>query len=147
MDSGQRIKIAKVISSVVIISGALVMVGWIFNIGILKNISPTWISMKFDTALAFVFSGITLYCIVRAQEGEFDKAQVALSVTTLVILLLMGILFFSTLSGVSTGAENLFIKEAPGAIKTVVAGRPSSPAMACHTAPLFVMVGTGLLCL
>ena len=51
--------------------------------------------MKFDSAVCFLLSGITLYFIVMAIEGEFDKAQVVLSITSLIIILLMGILFFS----------------------------------------------------
>jgi hypothetical protein len=121
--------IAKVLSLVVVIAGIMVMIGWIFDIGFLKSISPAWISMKFDTAIAFVLSGITLYFLVRAGEGEFDKAQVALSVTSLIIILLMGTLFFSALLGIQTGAEDLFIKEKVGAAKTIVPGRPSVPTM------------------
>ena len=85
--------------------------------------------MKFDTAIAFILSGITLYFIVRAVEGEFDKAQVVLSITSLIIVLLMGTLFFSALLEIRTGVEDLFIKEAAGTIKTVTPGRPSVPTM------------------
>jgi len=207
MTPEKKRKIAKVLSLVVIIAGVMVMMGWIFDIGLLKSISPGWVSMKFDTAIAFVLSGISLYFIVRAIEGEFDKAQVVLSVTSLIIILLMGILFFSAILKIHTGTEELFIKETPGTVKTVAPGRPSIPtiinfvliafagiftmfnpqtlrtqlkiiglvvgvigllavagyiinspalyyyvegvnsAMACHTAVLFVLLGTGLLCL
>ncbi len=207
MTPEKKRKIAKVLSLVVIIAGVAVMIGWIFNIGILKSISPGWVSMKFDTAIAFVLSGISLYFIVRAIEGEFDKAQVVLSITSLIIMLLMGILFFSAILKIHTGIEELFIKETMLAAKTVAPGRPSVPtiisfiliasagiftilnpdklqsklkiiglivgvigllavvgyiinspalyyyvegvnsAMACHTAVLFVLLGTGLLCL
>ena len=116
-------------SLVVGLAGVLVMIGWICDINILKSISPAWISMKFDTAITFVLSGITLYFIVRAQDGAFDQAQVALSITSLIIILLMGILFFSTLLEIHTGAENLFIKETRVAAKTVIPGRPSVPTM------------------
>ena len=81
MTAEKKRKIAKGLSLVVIIAGIMVITGWILDIGILKSISPAWVSMKFDTAIAFVLSGITLYFIVRAVEGEFDKAHVALSVT------------------------------------------------------------------
>jgi hypothetical protein len=122
-------KIAKAISLVVIIAGLGVIAGWIFDIGFLKSISPAWISMKFDTAVAFVLSGVTLYFLVRAMEGEYDKAQVALSITSLIIILLMGILFFSTIFNIQTGAEELFIKETSVAVKTIIPGRPSLPTM------------------
>ena len=207
MASEKKIRTAKVLAMIVSIAGAVVMTGWIFDIGILKSISPHWASMKFNTAVAFVLSGISLYFIARAIEGEFDKAQVVLFITSLTITLLMGTLFFSALLKIHTGVEDLFVKEAAGAVKTVTPGRPSLPtmanfllisfaciltilnpdklpsklkitgmavgiigalavvgyitnapylyyfveginsAMACHTAILFVLLGTGLLCL
>ena len=36
-------KIAKGLSLVVIITGILVIIGWILDIGILKSISPVWV--------------------------------------------------------------------------------------------------------
>ena len=207
MASEKKIRTAKVLAMIVSIAGAVVMIGWIFDIGILKSISPYWASMKFDTAVAFVLSGISLYFIARAIEGEFDKAQVVLFIASLIITLLMGTLFLSALLKIHTGFEDLFVKEAAGTVKTVTPGRPSLPtmanfllisfaciltilnpdklpsklkitgmavgiigalavvgyiinapylyyfveginsAMACHTAILFVLLGTGLLCL
>ena len=41
----------------------------------------------------------------------------------------MGTLFFSAIFQIRTGAEDLFIKEAAGAAKTVTPGRPSLPTM------------------
>jgi len=122
-------KIAKLLSLVVTITGIVVIIGWIFDIAVLKSISPAWVSMKFITAITFILSGITLYFIVRALEGQFDQAQVVLSVTSFTIILIMGILFFSALLGIRTGLEDLFIKEPPGAVKTIAPGRPSIPTM------------------
>ncbi|MFZ0035474.1 MAG: hypothetical protein WAK60_10880 [Sedimentisphaerales bacterium] len=122
-------KIAKILSAVVGIAGILVIIGWIFDIDILKSITPSWVSMKFDTAIAFVLSGITVYFIVLAVEGEFDKAQVVLSITSLIIVLLMGILFFSAILGIQTGAEDLFVKEKVVAPMSAAPGRPSIPTM------------------
>ena len=122
-------KIARILSLVVIIAGFMVIIGWVFDIGFLKSITPAWVTMKFTTAFAFVLSGITLYFIVRALEGEFDKAQVMLSITSLAIILLMGLLFFSAVLKIRTGAEDIFIKETSGAVKSVAPGRPSIPTM------------------
>jgi hypothetical protein len=129
MTPEKKRKIARALSLVVIIAGVMVIIGWIFDIGVLKSISPAWISMKITTAITFVLSGITLYFIARAAEGEFDKAQVVLSITSLIIILLMGTLFFSAVLDIRTGAEDLFIKEAAGTVKTVTPGRPSVPTM------------------
>ncbi len=112
---------------VVGLSGILVMIGWICDIGFLKCIHHSWSSMKFDTAFCFLLSGIMLFYITRAQEGEFDKAQVVISITSLILVLIMGVLFFSSIFRIQTGAEHLFITEAPGGVKTVIPGRPSVP--------------------
>lgn len=125
----RRRTFAKVLSLVVVLGSVAVMLGWIFDIGVLKSVSPSWTSMKFDTAAAFVLSGITLFFIARAVEGEVDLAQIILSVTTLAIVLLMGTLLFANVFGVRTGLEDLFVKETVVSAKTIVPGRPSIPAM------------------
>lgn len=115
----------KLLSFIVSISGIAVIMGWMFDISALKSISPYWISMKFDTAVCFLLSGITLYFINRAVEGEFDKAQIVIFITSLVTLLFMGTLFFSMFFGVHTGVEDIFVNETKVSAKTVVPGQPS----------------------
>jgi len=200
-------RIAKALSLMVSAAGLLVMIGWIGGIPILASVSPDWVTMKFSTALAFAVSGVSLYALARAREGALDVAQVVLSLTSLILVLLMGVLFFAALLRIDTGAENLIVKEPPATVKTVFPGRPSLPtmvsfllvaaagiamlvrparagpllkglgiavgaigavgalgylvgaptlyyfwedvnsAMACATAVLFILLGTGLLCL
>lgn len=118
---------AKILSLTVSAVGLAVMAGWIWDFTVLKSISPSWTSMKFDTAFAFLLSGITLYLIVMAHEGKVDSAQVGLSISTMMLTLLMGILLFSFVFKVHTGAEDIFVKEAPGGVKTTVPGQPSLP--------------------
>ena len=199
-------RFVKALSLFVAAAGLAVMAGWLFDISVLKSLTPAWVSMKFTTAVAFAASGVSLFFIVRMMEGEFDMAQVVLSLTSLTIALLMGVVFCSAVFGIPTGIENLFVKET-GEVRSVVPGRPSVPtminfllmalaamltlrhparllqklkiigiilcltgalaaagyvfnlpllyyyitgvnsAMALHTALLFVMLGTGLVCL
>ena len=124
MIAERRRKIAKFLSLLVIVGGIAAMLGDIFDITILKSISPAWRSIRFITAVGFILSGATVYFIIRAFEGEFDKAQVALCVTSFTLVLLMGVSFFSNVLGLS-GVEDLFIKRAPAEGKTVILGRPS----------------------
>jgi hypothetical protein len=119
----------KMLAVLVAVAGLAVMAGWIFNIGFFKSVSPAWISMKFMTAIAFILSGIMLYFITRASEGETDKSQIVIFIASLVIILLMGTFFFSSFFGVHTGLEELFIKDPGDTAKTVVPGRPSLPTM------------------
>ncbi len=125
---GKPNPIIKSLSVFIAAAGLAVMAGWIFDIGALKSISPAWVSMKFTTAFAFVISGISLYFMARSREGEFDAAQVALSITSFILAILMGLLFFSAVFGIDTGIENLFVRD-PGGAESVVPGMPSVPTM------------------
>ena len=129
MLTGARIRAAQTLSIVVAISGTVVIAGWILDISVLKSISPAWISMKLTTALAFILSGITLYFIAGTFKNEFDRAQVAISITSLTLILLMGTLFFSHFLNVHTGIEDIFVRDTDISGYTVVPGRPSLPTM------------------
>jgi hypothetical protein len=124
-----KINTAKFLSLVIIAASAAVIAGWVFNVPMLKSISPAWVSMKISTAICFLLSGVSLYYMARAREGDSETAQIVLFITTLIIMLLMGTLFFSGLLGVRTGIEDLFVKDMTVAIKTVAPGRPSLPTM------------------
>ncbi len=118
-------KIVKVLAIVITVIGILVTIGWVFGISVLQSISPEWVTMKFSTAVSFVFSGVSLYFMARAKEGKVGLAQIVLPVSGLVIFLFMLTLLASALFGVGTDVENLFIKETAGAIQTTTPGRPS----------------------
>jgi hypothetical protein len=129
MNLEKRRKSAKIVSLAVIVATLLVIIGWIGDIAPLKSILNSWVTMKFDTAIAFLLSSAILYFIVRVHEGEVDRSQIALSIASLILILLMGLLFFSALFGIQTGVEELFVKEEAGIVKSVIPGRPSIPTM------------------
>lgn len=118
-------KITKTLSLIVITAGAAVIIGWIYDIQWMKSISPAWTNMKFDTALAFIFSGLTLFFLALSLEGKVEVAQIGLTLTSLVITLLMGTIFLSSVFELRIGVEDMFVKEAPGNIKSIIPGRPS----------------------
>ncbi len=120
-----RRRLAANLGFVVTFVGALVMAGWLFDIAILKSILPQWVTMKFTTALSFFCSGMVLFYSARELEKPGHFHQVVLSISVLIILLLMGILFASTLLGMRSGIEDLFVKEAADAVLTTMPGRPS----------------------
>jgi hypothetical protein len=126
-----KTRIVKLLSLVISSSGLAVMAGWIWDIPVLKSLSPAWISMKFLTAFSFVVSGITLYYLARSLEGAVDAAQVALSITSFVLILLMGLIFFTTIFNLQTGIETLFIRDAAGEKTCITPGKPSVPTMIC----------------
>lgn len=121
----KKIRIAKNLAFIVGLGGVIVMVGWFMDIDALKSILPIWVTMKFTTALSFFLSGITLYFVARRLENRSDSAQIILSITTLIILLLMATLLISVVLNIKTGVEDLFVREQPNAFATTVSGRPS----------------------
>ena len=129
---------------IISLAGLVVMIGWIFDIGILKSILPVWVTMKFSTALCFFLSGINIYFIASSQGKGLGVAQVVLSITTLCILFLMAVLLISVVIGLRTGVEDLFVREAEGAVRTVTPGRPSVGTMInfilIATASIFTML-------
>lgn len=128
------------ISGFVSIVGLVVMLGWIFDVSVLKSILPVWPTMKFATALCFFMSGLSLIFIGQMFQRKTDAAQLVLSATSFIILLFMLTFLISTIVGIHTGIEDLFIKERVGTVLTTP-GRPSIGTMIC-----FILVGiSGLL--
>lgn len=125
----ENYKVSKGLAIFVGIAGALVMLGWIFDIGILKSILPGRVTMKFNTAVCFILSGMTLYLIALSFESKLDMAQVFFPIPVLIILLVMGGHMASIFLGLRLKMGEVFIKEANGAVLTTVPGRPSVPAM------------------
>ena len=130
--------ISRILVLLVMLGGTIVLIGWIFTIPMLTSILPTWVAMKFITALSFFWSGILVFLLAERSNGE-TKSELVEYLTTIIsftLLLLMVIFLISLLSGVSTGIENLFVKEAPGAVKTAVPGVPAIPTILC-----FILIG------
>ena len=51
--------------------GGLVIAGWIFDLGIVKSLSPSWATMKLNAAISFVLAGIALHISVfRAGDAR-----------------------------------------------------------------------------
>lgn len=123
-------------SVVVAVAGLAVMVGWLFDIPILKSILPHYVSMKFNTALGFVFAGTALWCLLC--EGKWWRE---LGRALAILVFALGAMSLSEyVWGWDLGIDNLFIQEPPGAVGTAFPGR-----MSAVTAIAFVLTGISLL--
>lgn len=121
----ENLRIAKLLSFVITLGGAIVMAGWILEIEALKSILPFWVTMKFLTALSFFLSGIILYFVAYNTEGGFVLNQIMIAISSILILFFMLNLLLATLFNFSTGIEDLFVHELRDAVKTTIPGRPS----------------------
>jgi hypothetical protein len=118
-------KLPKIIGLIVVIAGMLVIVGWVFDISVLKSILPQFVTMKFTTAISFVLCGVALYLTQRVVQKGGEWESLLLLFIEFMVTLLMATLIISVILGLSVGPENLFIKEAPGAVRTTAPGRPA----------------------
>ncbi len=103
--------------------GIVVIIGWLFNIPLLKSILPAFVSMKFNTALCFLLSGIVLWLLNKNQLSFFLKSIIFFFSF---FIFLAGILtLFEYLFGTNFSIDELFMKDDPLLIGTSHAGRMS----------------------
>ena len=62
--------VSRIISAIVALSGIIVLIGWIFDIAILKSPHPALITMKANTALCFILIGVSLWLLQFSQKGQ-----------------------------------------------------------------------------
>lgn len=120
-------KLSQIISCVSICIGLIVCIGWILDIPSLKSIIPNEVTMKFSTSISFIFSGVTIYFISRYNEGKTGIAQIIVPVSGFIVFLFMATLLTGYIFGITSGIEQLFVRENSDAVKTLHAGMPSFP--------------------
>ena len=58
-------KLASWAAVLAVVVGAMVLVGWAFDIAALKSVLPGWVAMKANTAVSFILTGIALWLTAR----------------------------------------------------------------------------------
>ena len=98
-----------IIAMIVICSSVAVLFGWNYQVTFLKSISPSWTSMKVNTAFCFVMSGVALLIVNLRSPNQIARSLIlALSV----IILLVGTLtLFEYISGVDIGIDNALFQD------------------------------------
>ncbi|HAZ12990.1 MAG: hypothetical protein A2X86_09375 [Bdellovibrionales bacterium GWA2_49_15] len=115
--------------------GLLVVVGWLFNIGTLKSILPNLVEMKFNTALLYIATGLSLLLV---QKKSSPWMIYLLSGGGILVAALTGL---QDILPVDFGIDQFFIQEPVDAIYTVSPGR-----MSLLTAISFIVLNIALLC-
>ena len=123
---------------VVALVGALVLAGWAFDVALLKSIFPGLVTMKANTAVAFVLAGAALWLLHVEQAGRRVRRLViaCAAVTALIGLLTLG----EYLLGWDLRIDQVLFREPPGSVGTSQPGR-----MAPATALNFLLLGLALL--
>lgn len=70
------LKAAQIASAIVILVGCVVLVGWIYNIAVLKSILPGFVAMRPNTALGFILAGGSLWVQLSTKKRSSGKWRV-----------------------------------------------------------------------
>lgn len=108
MAEQQRSRTIIIISFITIAASLVVMTGWIFNIPVLKQIIPGFVSMVFNTALCFVLFSAALLLTQYAKGSFRSPAFIILSLTGTFIGLTTLLQF---LFHFNTGIDELFVRD------------------------------------
>ncbi|MEI6149977.1 MAG: CHASE3 domain-containing protein, partial [bacterium] len=131
-----RFNLVSAIAALAISVGGLVLVGWALDIAALKSILPGWVSMKPNTAVAFVLIGIAIL-------SSFPRPTVLLSRVARLCGWLAGVIGLLTLveyiSGWNPGFDQWLFPELAATVGTSNPGR-----MAPDTALCFALLAVGL---
>lgn len=137
-------RMSKYAGTTAIAVGSIVLVGWAFDIPLLKSVLPRLATMKANTAVSFLLAGVSLRLLQPDQADRFGRrsrrwiGQVCALTVTLVGLLTL----IEYLAGLDLGIDQLLILDPGGG------GAISAPGqMAPATALSFLLLGCSLLLL
>lgn len=117
----------------VVLVAVLVMVGWHFDIGILKTLIPGYVTMRFNTAVALFFFGS---CQLALGVSRYGKTK-QVSFSFLMLAMSIGILtLIQYVFHVNFGIDEFFYLDADGGVSGYPPGR-----LAPVTAISFILLG------
>lgn len=98
-------KYIRLTSVFVIGLGIIVIMGWIFKIQLFTTIVPAYVSMKFNTAILFVFTGLILLSLAE------DQWKITSILFSLILLFAGAYTFLQSILHYNGGIDELFIKD------------------------------------
>ena len=108
--------------------GMLVLLGWQFDIGLLKSLKPEWVSMKPNTAVCFMLVGLAWI----ANMGAASPISRWLSRVSASLVGLAGLLSLAEyLFKLDLGIDQLLFVDSPDAVGTSHLGRMAPDAAFC----------------
>lgn len=113
----------------VILVSFFVLVGWVLDVPFLQTIFPTLVTMKFNTALCFLLTGVSLLFHNNAKYN---------SVTSLLLFFVFSIIvltLFEYFFSINLGIDQFFVNDLKNPVKNAAPGRMSS-----QTAILFLIL-------
>ncbi len=136
MIAGRFRSVGRIGAIVVVVAGLLVLLGWALNRSTLKSLAPGQESMKADTAVMLVLSGVALWLLGHKRLSPRWR-HLAYACAVLVLLIALGVVF-EYVVGRNVGIDQLlFVERAPSSSSP---GRPAP-----RTAVGLILIGLALL--
>lgn len=127
-----------VIGVVIVGVGALVLIGWILDISVMKSIFPGLATMKINTAIAFMLSGLALIWL-QTKSLEVRRRHYLIQISLAFVALIAIVTLLEYLAGWDFKIDQFLIKDTAS---SSTPGRMSS-----GTALAFVLASLSLWCL
>lgn len=121
----------------VIVLGASSLAGWCWNIPWLIDWSGSGISIKANTALCGLLSGLALLASLRTWP------HVLVITPACIVVMIASATLVQHAAGIDLGIDELLFKEAPGALATAAPGRMGVPASTAFTCGGLVLLLSG----
>lgn len=135
----QTRKIGQILGVAVCLIGFMGLLGWLLNIDFLKSIFLELVTMKVNTALAFVFAGVALWTGAKEKPGETPRTWMRVRRVCAGLVLLLGLLtLIEYLWGTNWGIDQFLVADV-ATPSTSFPGR-----MASNTALNFTLFGIAL---
>src|SRR6267154_276936 len=138
-DTRRYLFVALCVSVVLITVGTLVLVGWSFDIALLKSVLPGLATMKPNTAICFILSGVALWQAARPENVDAKRQRLA-QACALVSTLIGAVTLTDYLWSLNIGIDGLLFR------KALLATNRPFPGRMAHVAALeFAIFGIALL--
>jgi PAS domain S-box-containing protein len=128
-------KLISIVSICTIFIGIAVILGWVFEIEILKSVIAGYATMKFNTAFCFIITGCILYLLNN------ENSRVITTLLSFVLILLSTASFFQDIFNFNIGIDQLIFTDHDSIKK----GIPNPGRMANITSLCFSLLGLSFL--
>lgn len=129
---------SEILSIFIILISILFLMGWAFNIEILKTPGSDFSTIKSNTAFSFLLIGIIIWLL---QEKRVNSRNILIArILSLIILLIGSFTLFEYTSNINLGIDQILFREPHGAFQTGALNRMSLVAVSS-----LLLIGTSLL--
>ena len=99
-------RISEILSICIFLGGLIVLIGWIFDIPVLKSISPNFVTMKANTAICFISIGLSLWLLQEKWLGNGLCRKIA-RFCAFVVFMIGFLTFWEYMLGWNLGIDQL----------------------------------------